>query len=98
MNTTPRYIDGDAFYEHIQNKMQTEFVPFVTLLNEIKEFPTEDVAPVIHTHWEKTYWQRGNQFEYRCANCKRNRIWKKKTQKLPNFCDRCGAKMDEKEG
>ena len=51
--------------------------------------------------WEKTGWQRPSaiknknpEFEYRCTSCKRHKIWKKKTQRLPRFCENCGARMD----
>lgn len=57
----------------------------------------EDVEPVQHGHWIKTGWQRGDLFEYKCSECKRNKIWKKKSQKLSNYCDKCGTKMDGKE-
>lgn len=69
------------------------------VLGRFYDLPREDVASVIHAHWEKTGWQKhGVEFEYRCSHCKRCKIWKKKTQKTPYYCEKCGAKMDKKEG
>ena len=62
---------------------------------------SDDVGPVRHARWEPTGWMRGTyssktrEHEYRCSGCRREKIWKKKTQKLPNYCGNCGAKMDE---
>ena len=71
----------------------------VASYSEISEIPTADVAEVVHSRWEATGWKRGGEYEYRCAACRKNRrrthIWRKKSQKLPLFCEKCGAKMDK---
>lgn len=98
MDTTPRHIDADAFYTHIQNKLQTEFVPFATLLDEIKKFPTEDVAPIIHAHWivheRVEEWFNLLIPNYECSHCHEY----VRPDGHGNWCKNCGAKMDEKEG
>lgn len=76
----------------------------VALKSEIDLIPTVDAKPVVHAHWERTGWNRKNlsipnevHYEWKCSHCKRYKIWKKKTQKLPNYCGGCGAQMDEGE-
>ena len=95
-----RYIDADKLHEKIIDKQvlaiyeDWDFNTVRDIRHTINEMPTADVEPVRHGRWEKTGWQRGISYEYRCSECK-HRIWKKKTQKLPNYCEKCGAKMDE---
>ena len=65
----------------------------------IMDFERADVEEVRHGKWERTGWQKGyetknRETEYRCSECKRNKIFIRKTQKLPKYCSNCGAKMD----
>ena len=90
----PRYIDADAFYEHIENMPRGERY-FGNIQDDLKVFPTADVAPVRHAHWiiKQLEWDFGDPpndyIDYTCSNCK---------IRLDNdtlFCPYCGAKMDE---
>lgn len=107
----PRYtVDAEKMQSHLEEEIEECGNPTadnnpiaygVTLglkmaLSYTKTLSTADTATVVHAHWEKTGWQkRGGEVEYRCSHCKRCKIWKKKTQKLPYYCEKCGAKMDE---
>lgn len=47
---------------------------------------------VKHGHWEKTL----HRWEFRCSYCwHRIKVRKTECENLPNYCERCGAKMDE---
>lgn len=65
-------------------------------VSEIINFPTADVAPVVHAYWIKTAntWthdlNEASKPVYRCSKC--GRIEKAQEP----FCN-CGAKMDGKE-
>ena len=62
------------------------------ICDSINAQPTLDVAPVVHADWVRV---RGTRSGWRCSKC-----WfrpKKRTDDpgtLPNYCERCGAKMD----
>lgn len=65
------------------------------MIRKIKNFPSADVAPVVHGHWSKemrfTEDFMGNRtYGYKCSVCGKlaNRL---------QFCGNCGAKMDERE-
>lgn len=65
-------------------------------LEIIKDMPTVDVKPVKHGLWIlKDIW-------IECSNCKKTLIKDKIEEAavyengLPEYCPRCGAKMDEK--
>lgn len=64
------------------------------VLERIDAAPTLDMTAITHGKWVRTSWQRGEEFEYKCSECKRFKVWKKKRAKLPNYCERCGAKME----
>ena len=88
-----------------RDKIKYSYLPLAVLTDrfvtetDILKLRVEDAEPVIHAHWEKTAWQRGDLWEYRCSNCRKNHkrthIWKKKYQKLPNYCEKCGSKMNK---
>lgn len=65
------------------------------LMNEIKEIPPADVAPVIHARWIKHKIDKYD-FTLHCSNCawidEINSEWGKY-----KYCPNCGAKMDENE-
>ena len=64
----------------------------------LKNAPAEDVAPVVHAHWNTTKDYHGYIWRCVCCNCKYDFInavaWITEKE-LPNFCPNCGAKMDE---
>lgn len=63
----------------------------------VREYPTEDVAPVVHAHWiDDGYYADFHPHKvYRCSNCD----WSKLDVELPEekYCPNCGAKMDEEQ-
>lgn len=89
-----KYIDAENIEFHAP-PIQWKFREYIAIQSEVEAIPEADVEPVRHGHWIKTGWQQGDKFEYKCFECKRNKIWKKKTQKLPNYCEKCGALMDK---
>lgn len=74
-----------------------------TVIEQISELPTADVAPVIHAHWIDT-----GESEIVCSHCGHLTIhldFEDKTIEMsdglafalcnPPYCKHCGAKMDE---
>lgn len=61
----------------------------VVYIDDIKEMPSADVAPVRHGRWFPTakWWQGGSGWK-RCSECGILHLGKS------NFCPNCGAKMD----
>lgn len=64
--------------------------------NELKSFPTADVAPVVHGKWKETEplmcGTYGNAlWLFECSNCGRTYFTTHK------YCPSCGAKMDLEE-
>lgn len=49
--------------------------------------PSEDVEPVRHAHWIRTYLAQTGSYE--CSNCGRFSMGD------TNYCGGCGARMDE---
>lgn len=68
---------------------ESEFGAFIDSL------PDEDVAPVVHAHWNETHFLG----IYQCSACKSE--VKMDTGRyavyLKRFCPDCGAKMDKEE-
>lgn len=66
--------------------------------NAIKEFPNDDVLPVVHAKWIE--YPRAHYFK--CSNCKYTVPYKKAVliggKREYNYCPHCGAKMDFEEG
>lgn len=71
------------FYEHLDDN------GIIGALNAIEEMPAADVEPVKHARWI----QRRNG-QYYCSNCGREERFTYQR----NYCPKCGAKMDLKEG
>ena len=63
----------------------------------IEDFPTADVAPVVHGRWIKDNEKSALHIEaiYLCSACHNYEAWGK-TEKTP-YCPNCGAKMDERD-
>ncbi len=59
------------------------------LMQDVKEMPALDVAPVVHGEWVDTIDIDGVHLQY-CSRCDHTRFGRAKT----NYCSRCGAKMD----
>ena len=66
------------------------------MIRKIKNFPSADVAPVIHGHWVNIENAKNT---IKCSNCEHIRELKHFSEiiKRPKFCEMCSAKMDESE-
>lgn len=101
-----RYIDTDQTDEVI--KTELGMYDTTELKEMLKYFPTADVAPVIHAHWEREEGYEGTR--HICSNC-RSRcpsvLTEPATVDRPYgeveeielsdiiYCPHCSAKMDE---
>ncbi len=89
-----RAIDADRLSFLLQENFSgSDDVATIQLF--IDDKPTLEVAPVVHAHWVHPI--RGNVGSY-CSHCKRS------TERLesgtyfePDYCPRCGARMDEED-
>ena len=71
----------------------------------VADFPTADVAPVVHAKWENCDWVEPDYHGCgtiripnagtKCTNCVH--VFKKDLLWVDNYCPCCGAKMDLKE-
>lgn len=75
-----RLINADALMELARNHVNR-----TVDCNDIARFPTVDAAPVVHAWWD--FLIDG----YYCSECD-HKI--RKLKRKPNYCERCGAKMD----
>lgn len=55
----------------------------------------EEVAPVIHSSWDISYFEDGYKVNMKCLNC--GKYFTADYSKLEhyNYCPNCGAKMDK---
>lgn len=62
----------------------------------LRDVPTADVAPIVHTHWNKTCVPD----VYQCNHCKKavKMDFLCDSEVLREYCPKCGAKMDEEKG
>lgn len=60
-------------------------------IRQVKDAPTEDVTPVIHSHWVRMYNN-----DWLCSNCD-NVLDESTDLNDIRYCSWCGAKMDEAE-
>lgn len=106
-----RYIDAEKFVVELRERFcedcDDELACWACGIHKtieaIEDYPAADVAPVVHGHWiDKTEWHGNIGFCcYECSNCGYVRDNKPKSRgdgRGCNFCDDCGAKMDESEG
>lgn len=87
MLTTAEYIDKQAFLDYMRGTNR-----YFTVKCDIENFPTVDVAPVVHGRWVHLGGD-----EWCCSVCgfviTTEGSWDKPTKK---YCENCGAKMDER--
>ena len=98
----PEYITKDTLKETLIDwSCDASYIEVETkwALEEIKNIPAADVAPIIHGRWmpdnEDIKW--GNSLiKYSCSNCKKRAYWDKEQYKfiLFEYCPFCGARMD----
>mgnify|MGYP003316216572 CR=1 FL=1 len=61
-----------------------------TLQEAIMQYPAVDAVPVVHARWEYLIG------DYYCSACDK-KLRKMSKSRQPKYCERCGARMDEKE-
>ena len=73
-----------------------EPIPFETLVSDLRDMKTADVAQVRHGMWidlGDNYWERGRtSTRYKCSECGRRAG--QKQAKLYHYCPNCGCRMD----
>ena len=88
------YISKQAFLDYMKRTDRYFSVQF-----DIENFPTADVAPIVHGRWELEYETYG---KMRCSVCKKEALIEKAIDDVgvitnyvdSNYCPNCGAKMD----
>lgn len=91
-----RYADIDVLLEHLTTSDEGNFRTAITQWLEMHQ--VEDVAPVIHAHWEIIYESSAGVTDARCSNCGYESLAYENdvhTDENCNYCPCCGAKMDE---
>lgn len=98
-----KYIDANSFLEYEENRCKN-FPPLIgtcsfdnaDLREELVNFPSADVEPVRHGHWEADVCDRvsmsgklENLICYKCSVCEMFSCQETK------YCYNCGAKMDK---
>ena len=80
-----RYIDAEALLKQWEKEEKVLGLAFgialIAAMNEVKKFPTADVAPVVRGEWI------GHVGYYECPICHKLAVTEY------NFCPFCGAKM-----
>lgn len=110
----PKYVNADKliarFREIADENWNKRAAPvcwsdaYEHFIDELEEAEAEDVAPVVHAHWD--FWDydkydgRGECIIHhpmvRCSNCKHG--FRAKLLWVRSYCPNCGAKMDDEEG
>lgn len=87
------YISKQSLLADLNEATPRSYFAFETM---VREYPTEDVAPVTHAHW-KEYVDVGGAIYIECSAC--GLIWwldeGTAEENEMFYCPRCGAKMDE---
>ena len=84
-----RLIDADALlelYEFPPDYAEVLSVPIPVLVQNIRDMPTLDYAPVVHARWIP---QDDTFTKFQCGSCKA-----KNYEGRERHCPNCGAKMD----
>lgn len=79
------YIDKQAFIDHMMGTSR-----YFTVKFDIENFPTADVAPVVHGRWEEASDGDG----IICPFCRTDFCTIIYDTEHFNYCPNCGAKMD----
>ena len=80
-----------------------EVIGLMEARTEVNNAPTLDVQPVVHAHWDVIDGDSGGYEEFvhvwetlRCSRCGMERTTE--DGYMPQYCEDCGAKMDEEAG
>lgn len=100
-----RYIDADEYRKRLNmicgdgyaKQVIDVFIDWFMSIAESTE--SEDVAPVIHAHWEYRYDTGIYQTEFLCSRCKGLiETYSCTVDEVEyEYCPHCGAKMDEED-
>ena len=67
-------------------------------VNAIKKIPTIEAKPVVHAHWVSASKKQGVNIGMKCSLCGARIKNSEFFNGNHNYCHKCGAQMDEKEG
>ena len=86
------YIKKQSLLADLNEATPRSYFAFETM---VREYPTEDVAPVVHAHW-KEYVDYSGAVYPECARC--GLVWWLDEGTAEDnemyYCPKCGAKMD----
>lgn len=91
---TDDYIKRSELIEHFQNyNPNWGVIDKDTVLDDIRDFPAADVAPVRHAYWESA---PGKMSRF-CSGCWADEPYKfaDENAKVYDYCPHCGAMMDK---
>lgn len=95
-----KYIRADLFWNKIAGSSFFSAVEKAKIQVAIEKEPSEDVAPVVHAHWDVIDQDSEGDEAFvhtwatlRCSRCGLERTVE--DDYVPQYCEDCGAKMDE---
>ena len=89
-----RYLDTPSLYYPMYMTQLNERTYFKQIITDL---PTADVTPVRHGRWIMGTGENGLQTGYRkCSRCGEIVKYRYSLYGIHNFCNYCGAKMDER--
>ena len=87
------YISKQSLLADLNEATPRSYFAFETM---VREYPTEDVAPVVHAHWKEFEDYSGAVYP-ECSRC--GLVWWLDEGTAEDnemyYCPKCGAKMDE---
>lgn len=90
------YISKQSLLADLNEATPRSYFAFETM---VREYPTEDVAPVVHAHWKEFEDYSGAVYP-ECSRC--GLVWwldeGTAEENEMYYCPKCGAKMDEEVG
>lgn len=101
MDTWPKYgCNPDGRFLELTKETEADYVPYDDMVQAVTGTPVQDVAPVVHAHWEYRYDTGIYQTEFLCSRCKGLiKTYSCTVDEVEyEYCPNCGARMDEKEG
>lgn len=90
------YISKQSLLADLNEATPRSYFAFETM---VREYPTEDVAPVVHAHWRERpisrFYDLVNYQMTRLKPCECSRCGCPCGNELMRYCPTCGARMDE---